>query len=143
MALRLVPEILNAIDVIMPVCKQLTMVDSVVPEIRHIQCIVAAPGVRIHDAVRYDLVLHNIHQGVRSSIGYDLRINLATALQYAKYRHFTRRTSTPLAFTFTTKITFINLYFALKRRLVINGRTDQLSEAMKIVGSSAFVHTHQ
>jgi len=48
--LGLVPEILNAIDVIVAVCEELRMVDT---EVRHIQYIIAAPAVRINDAVRW------------------------------------------------------------------------------------------
>ena len=51
-ALGLVPEILNAIDVIVAVCEELRMVDTEVIEVRHIQHIVAAPAVGINDAIR-------------------------------------------------------------------------------------------
>ena len=51
-ALGLVPEILNAIDVIVAVCEKLRMVDTEVMEVRHIQHIVAAPAVGINDAIR-------------------------------------------------------------------------------------------
>ena len=43
--LGLVPEILNAVDVIVAVCEELGMVDTEVMEVRHIQHIIAAPAV--------------------------------------------------------------------------------------------------
>jgi aconitase A len=55
MALRLVPEILNPVDVVLLVGEQLRMVDSEVMEVRHIQHVVAPPTVRVDDAVRHVL----------------------------------------------------------------------------------------
>ena len=57
--LGLVPEILNAIDVIVAVCEELRMVDAEVMDVRHIQHIIAAPAVRITDAVRHNLSLYD------------------------------------------------------------------------------------
>ena len=51
--LGLVPEILNAVDVIMTVCKELGMVDAKVVEIGYIQNVIAAPAVRIDDTIRW------------------------------------------------------------------------------------------
>ena len=50
MTFGLVPEILNAVDVIMTVCKELRMINAKVAEIGYIQHVVAAPTVRIDDA---------------------------------------------------------------------------------------------
>ena len=51
-ALGLIPEILNAIDVIVAVCEELRVVDTEVMEVRHILHIIAAPAVGINDAIR-------------------------------------------------------------------------------------------
>ncbi len=48
-ALGLIPEVLDAIDVIATVCKQLRMVDPEVVEVRDIQRVVALPAVGIDD----------------------------------------------------------------------------------------------
>ena len=53
-ALGLVPKILNPIDVIFLVCKEFGMVDPKVMEIRYVQHVVAAPAIRIYDAIRND-----------------------------------------------------------------------------------------
>ena len=50
-ALGLIPEVLDAIDVIMTVCKELRMINAKVAEIGYIQHVVAAPTVRIDYAV--------------------------------------------------------------------------------------------
>ena len=52
-ALGLVPEILDAIDVIVAVCEELRVVDAEVMEVRHIQHIIAAPEVGMNDAIRW------------------------------------------------------------------------------------------
>ena len=48
-ALGLIPEVLDAIDVIATVCKQLRMVDPEAVEVRDIQRVVALPAVGIDD----------------------------------------------------------------------------------------------
>ena len=55
--LRLVPKILNAVDVVPPVCKEFGVVDPEVLEVRHIQHIIGLPAVGIHNAVRNDFAL--------------------------------------------------------------------------------------
>ncbi len=49
MALRLVPNILNPVDMIPSPRKALAVVDPKVPQITDIQCIVATPPLRIHN----------------------------------------------------------------------------------------------
>lgn len=48
-ALGLIPEVLNTVDVVVAVCKQLGMVDSEVVEVRHIQRVIAPPAIRVDD----------------------------------------------------------------------------------------------
>ena len=59
MALRLVPKILNPVDMIFLVCKELRMVDAEMLELRYIQYIVAAPTVGINNAIWHHLALNN------------------------------------------------------------------------------------
>jgi len=61
-ALRLIPEILNAVYVVRIVREHLAVVDSVVFEFGHVQHVVAVKTVRIDDAVREYLLLHYRHQ---------------------------------------------------------------------------------
>ena len=61
MSLRLVPKILNAVDMIFLVCEKFGMVDATVLEIRYIQHVVSSPAIRIDDAVRDDFLLDNGH----------------------------------------------------------------------------------
>ena len=59
MALGLVPEFLDAIDVVSFVCKELGMVDAKVLKVTHIQHIIPSPTIRIDDAIRRDFTLNN------------------------------------------------------------------------------------
>ena len=57
--LSLVPEILNAIDVIGLICKQFGMVDTEVFKVRYIQHIIPSPAVRIYDTIGYNFTFYN------------------------------------------------------------------------------------
>ena len=63
MALCLVPEILDSVDVITGVGKEFGVVDSKMLEVRNIQHIVGLPAVGINDAVRDDFALNDRYQG--------------------------------------------------------------------------------
>ena len=64
MTLRLIPKILNAVDVVMPVSKQHAVVDAAVLELGHIKRIVAAPAVRVNNAVWPCFLLYDRQQGL-------------------------------------------------------------------------------
>ena len=81
MALGLVPEILDAVDVILLVGEQFRMVDPEVMKVRHVEHIVPSPAVRVDDAVRHDLARHDREQGRRGCVRDDLRVNLPAALK--------------------------------------------------------------
>ena len=48
---RLVPELLDAVDVVVAIGEQLRMIDADVVEVRDVEGVVACPGVRIDDAM--------------------------------------------------------------------------------------------
>jgi len=62
MALRLLPKVLNPVDVVLLVCKEFGVVDSKVLEVRNIQHVVGFPTVPINNAVRDDLAFDNRDQ---------------------------------------------------------------------------------
>ena len=55
--LGLVPEVLDAIDVVFTSGKQLGVVDPPMPKARNIQGIIAGQGVTVDDGVRHDALL--------------------------------------------------------------------------------------
>ena len=63
MTLRLVPKILNPVDVVFLVCKEFGVVDPEVMEIRYVQHIVTAPAIRIYDAIWNDFTFDDWQQG--------------------------------------------------------------------------------
>ena len=77
--LRLVPEILNAVDMVFAVGKELGVVDPPMPEAGNIEGIVAGEGITIDDGVRHDPLLQDGQQGRRLGIGDDHRIDLCMA----------------------------------------------------------------
>ena len=59
---RLIPEVLNAIDVIVFTASELfRVIDSEMFKLAHIQCIVTSIAIRINKAVRLDLAFDNGH----------------------------------------------------------------------------------
>jgi len=59
MALGLVPEILDAINVVLLVGEQFGVIDSKVLELGNIEHVIASPAIRIDDAVWNDLVFYD------------------------------------------------------------------------------------
>ena len=55
-AFCLIPKILNAVSVVLAVCKFLGMVDTVMDETAHVQLVVAAQTIGINNAVRHDFL---------------------------------------------------------------------------------------
>ena len=65
LALRLVPEILDTVDVVPVVREQLAVIDPEVVKVGYVQHVVTAPAVRIDNAIGNDLALDDRHQGRR------------------------------------------------------------------------------
>ena len=107
--LRLVPEILDAGDVVLLVCKELEVADPRLLEVRNIQHIVALPAAGINDAVGNDFPLYDRHQGLGAGIRNDLRVDPSTMIQQTENRDFSRSTTAPHSFAEATKIGFIHL----------------------------------
>ena len=55
MTLRLIPKVLDAVDVVLFISKEFGVVDAAVLESRYVEHVVAAPTIRINDTVRHHL----------------------------------------------------------------------------------------
>ena len=75
--LGLVPKVLDAVDVVWAMGKELGMVDPQMPEAGNIQGIVAGEGITINDGVGHDPLLQDGQQRRRLGIGDDHRIDLS------------------------------------------------------------------
>ena len=97
MPLRLVPEILDPIDVSPLVPNPLRRVDPHMVEGRDIQGIIAAKAVRVDDAVGPDHALDHRPQRGGPHVRDHHRVDLAAALEQPKHGDFSRRASAALA----------------------------------------------
>ena len=84
-AFCLIPEILNAVDVVLAVCKKfLGMVDAVMDETAHVQLVVTAQTIGINNAVWHDFLFDHRHQSIGLGIIYDNGIDPSVAFQDAE-----------------------------------------------------------
>lgn len=81
MLLRLVLKILDAIDMIYCIRKDLEVVDPVVLEITIIQCIVAKPTFSIDNAISDNSACHDGHQHLARHTGNHLCINRSAKIR--------------------------------------------------------------
>ena len=88
MTFRLVPEVLDPVDMVPAFNELVGMVDANMMKRADIEHIVTAKRVGVDDAVRNDFLFQDTHQCARANIRNDLGVNAATTLQYAKNRHF-------------------------------------------------------
>jgi hypothetical protein len=58
MSFCLVPEVLDVVDMIVAICKELTMIDPVVMKSRYVQSIVRLKGICIHHAIWLNVGLY-------------------------------------------------------------------------------------
>ena len=143
--LRLVPEILNAVDVVPLVGKELGMVDPQVLEVRDIQHIVGLPAVGIYDAVGDDLALDDRYQGIGSGVGNDLRIDPPSALQQAENRDFPRRATTALALAPPAEIGLVHLDLTTDNviGLLLQPIANNLTQTMKVISRRLPIDANQ
>ena len=103
MTLGLIPEVLDAVDVVLLIGEQLGVVDAVVLEAGYIEHVVGAEGIGIDDAVGDYLVLDDGLQRLALGVRDDLGIDLATAFQQAKHRNLASGPPAALALAMAPK----------------------------------------
>ena len=121
-AFCLIPKILNAVNVVLTVCKFLGMVDAVMDKTAHVQLVVTAQTTSINNTVRHNFPFDNRHQSIGLSIIYDNGIDPSVAFQDAKDNHLSCRTATTSAFTPSAEIAFVQLNRALKNLIGSQGQ---------------------
>src|ERR1035438_6443231 len=97
MTLGLIPEVLDAVDVILLIGEQLGVVDAVVLETGYIEHVVGTEGIGVDDAVGNDLVLDDGLQRLALCVRDDLGIDLAAAFEQAKHGNLAARPAAALA----------------------------------------------
>ena len=97
MTLGLIPEVLDAVDVVLLIGEQLGVVDAIVLETRYVEHVVGAKGSGVDDAVGDDLVLDDGLQGLALGVRDDFGIDPAAAFEQAKHGNFAAGPATALA----------------------------------------------
>ena len=109
MAFGLVPEILDAVDVVATVGEPLPVIDAPVPKLRDIKDIVGGEAVCVDDRVGLDGPTHDRHEGSTCRIGNDQRVDLAAPLQQAEDGYLAACAATALALASASEIALIHL----------------------------------
>jgi hypothetical protein len=112
MTLGLVPEVLDAVDVVVPVGKALAVIDTVVLEAGDVDGVVGSPTVGVDDGVGQDLGAHDRQERLAGSVGDHLGVHFAATLENAKDRNLPGSASTPFAFAHATEVTLVHFKLA-------------------------------
>ena len=132
-ALGLVPEILDPVDVVLPVREALRMVDPDMVEVRDIQGVIASETVRVDDAVGQNHTFHDGQQRRATGIGNHDRVDLSAALQQPENRDFTCCSPASFAFnSFRAEVRFVYFFFTLERKFTLTKLSDPLPEQAQI-----------
>lgn len=113
MTLGLVPEVLDSVDVILPVGEQLGVVDAQVFKLRDIEHVVGAQRVGVDNRVWSHMLLDDGKQRGRLGVRNDGGIDLAFSLQQAENSDFTRCTAPPLSLTMASEVALVGLDLAI------------------------------
>ena len=95
--------VLDAVDVVFLVGEQLTVIDTKVVELRHIDGVIGSPIVRLDNGIRLDAIGYDRHQRFTRRIRDHLRVDLAASFQQSENGNFPRSTPPTLAFAVSAK----------------------------------------
>ena len=112
MSLRLIPEILDSVDMIFPLGKQGGVINPSMMKRGNIQRVIALQGVRIHHTIGHHFLMNDGKQGLGFGIRNDTGVDFAFALQKPEYRHFASSASAALPFPHAAKITLVGFHLA-------------------------------
>ncbi len=114
-ALGLVPEVLDPVDVVVLIGEQPRVVDAGVMEARHVKRVIAPEAVRVDDAVGQDHALHDGKKRVGAGVGYHYRVDPASTLEQPENGDFPGCSTPSLAFSDAAKVTLIDFNLSLQR----------------------------
>lgn len=81
-------KILNAVDVVLMVCKRFGMVDVVMDKTADARLVIAAQAIHVNNAVRHDFLFDNRHQCIGLGIIYGNDIDPSVMFQNAEGDNF-------------------------------------------------------
>ena len=131
--LCLVPEVLDAVDMIPVLCEQFGVVDPDVLELGDVQHVIGPKAIGVDDGVWPHLVPYDGEKRVRAGIWDDHDMDFASPLQEAENRNLACCTAPSLALAATTKVAFIHFDLAahepgLRRRQLVENHFTELVE---------------
>jgi hypothetical protein len=109
MTLRLMPEILDSIDVISSVCEELGMIDPHMMTVAHIESIVGLERIGVNNAVGCYFSLDDRQQSLRPCVWDNGSENLPDPFKQAEHGHFSGYSFTSLSFASSSEVTFYPL----------------------------------
>ena len=129
MSLGLVPEILDAIDLVGALYKGVLVIDPLMVEFRNIKNIIGSITIGVDNAVWLDAIAHNADKRLRAGVGDHGRVDFAVTFEQAEHRHLACRTTAPFALSDTTEVALVDFDLThCKRRLGSQFRGNKLSQ---------------
>ena len=130
-ALGLVPEILDAVDVMAGGCdERLMVVDPTMPEAGDSENVVAAEAIRVDDGIRPYFGSYDGHQRLGAGIRDHLGVNATAAFENAEHGHFAGGAAASLALALTAEIALVDLDLTADRACVLDADSDDLAQPM-------------
>ena len=127
MTLGLIPEVLDAIDVVLLIGEQLGVVDAVVLETRYIEHVIGTKGIGVDDTVGDNLVFDDGLQRLALGVRDDLGVDLAAAFEQAKHGNLATRPATALSLAMATEVALVDFDLAKQRRRIFALQGDDLA----------------
>ena len=145
LALGLVPEVLDAIDVGPLVGELFPVVDAHVAELGNVEQIIGSEAVGVDHGIGLDALLDDGKKRFRSGIWDDDRVDLPASFEQPEDRHFAGGTTPVFALSVSSEIALVDLDFAAQqlRRFSIQARRNDLSQLMEKQGCGVPVDPHQ
>ena len=111
---RLVPKILDPVDVVLVFRKTLAVVDADMPELAHVQHVIAAQTVGVHQAIRLDFSLDHGQPGISLDVFNYQSVDLALTFEDAEDDDFAGSAASPFALSLASEITLVQFHRAVK-----------------------------
>jgi len=142
-ALGLVPEVLDPVDVVVLVGEQLRVVDAGVMEARHVKRVIAPEAVRVDDTGGQDHALHDGQKRVGAGVGYHYRVDPASTLEQPENRHLSRCPTPSLALSDAAKIALIDFNLSLQGGCLFQLLANDFSQPSEEGRGGIAMNTHQ
>lgn len=140
MPLRLAPEVLDPVDVAAAtVSERRTMIDPVVLEPRHVECVVNGEAVGVDHRVGLDPLADDRQEGSALEVRGHGGVDPPAALEDAEDDDLPGRTAPSFALAMPSEVALIDLDFAVKGALVSDALGDGLAEFVVVEGRRVLV----